>query len=102
MLNKKIAFASLLVFLSILACQSTYFGSENSSSPADVYLDLRAVWFKTEPEDLGITSEPGSKVPYAVLMDMSVDGDMVTLASSIVGDGSLLFSTGGGIIGCFC
>jgi hypothetical protein len=99
MLNRKIAFASLLVLLSMLACQSTYFGSENSSVPADVYLELRTLWFQTKPEDLGITSEPGSKVPYAVLMDMNVDGDLVTLASSIVGDGSLLSGAGGGIIG---
>jgi hypothetical protein len=101
MRNKKTAFASLLLLLSILACQGTSFGSENSASPApsDVYLDLRTLWFQTKPEDLGITAEPGSKVPYAVLMDMSVDGDLVTLASSIVGDGSLLYGSGGGFIG---
>jgi hypothetical protein len=99
MFNRKIAFASLLVLLSILACQGMNFGSEKSSSPADVYLDLRTLWFQTKPEDLGIPAEPGSKVPYAVLMDMSIDGDLVTLASSIVGDGSLLYGSGGGIIG---
>ncbi|HEU0294931.1 MAG TPA: hypothetical protein VFR47_19470 [Anaerolineales bacterium] len=99
MLNRTITFASLFVLLSILACQGTSFGSGNSSSPADIYLELRTVWFKTKPEDLGIKSEPESKVPYSVLMDMNVDGDLITIASSIVGDGSLLFSTGGGIIG---
>jgi hypothetical protein len=99
MLNRKIAFASLLVLLSMLACQSPYFGSENSSGPADIYLELRTVWFQTKPEALGLTSEPGSKVPYSVLMDMNVDGGLVTLASSIVGDGSLLYGSGGGIIG---
>ena len=99
MLNRKIVFASLLVLMSILTCQSASFRSENSSSPADIYLELRTVWFTTKPEDLGIPSASESKVPYSVLMDMSVDGDMVTLASSIVGDGSLLFGTGGGIIG---
>ncbi len=99
MLKKKIALASLFVLLSILACQSPFPASGDSSRPADIYLDLRTVWFQTKPEDLGITPDPASKVPFAVVMDMGVDGGTTTLGSSIVGDGSLLISTGGGFVG---
>lgn len=99
MRNSKTTFASLLVLLSVLACQSTFPAGGGSSLPADVYLDLRVVWFQTKPEDLGLTPDPESKVPYAVVMDMGVDGGTTTIGSSIVGDGSLLTSTGGGVIG---
>jgi hypothetical protein len=100
MLNRKFACASLLLLLSIVACQATSFGSGSSSSPAptDIYLELRTVWFQTKPEDLGIPAEAGSKVPYAVLMDMNIDGDLVTLASSIVSDGSLLYGSGADLL----
>jgi len=99
MLNSKLAFANLIIILSILACQNTIIGSEATPPPADIYLDLRNTWLTTKPEDLALTFEPGSKVPYAILMDMGIDGDTATIASSIVGDGSLLTSTGGGYIG---
>ena len=95
---KKVALASLVLLLSTLACQSP-FSNSNSSKPADIYLNLRIVWFQTKPESLNITSDPASKVPYVVLMDMNVNGEVTTVASSIVGDGSLLISGGGGIVG---
>jgi hypothetical protein len=97
--NKKLAAVSLFVLLSILACQSIVPGSGTDSTPADVYLDLRNIWFETTPEDLQISYEPGSNLPYVVIMDMDIDGDTATIASSIVGDGSLYTSTGGGYIG---
>lgn len=95
MLHSKLTFASLFILLSILACQSI----APQSAPEDVYLDLRNLWFETKPEDLQISYEPGSKVPYAVVMDMSLDKETVSIASSIVGDGSMYTSTGGGVIG---
>jgi len=99
MRNKKIILANLLTLLSILACQSTFVASNDSPPPMDVYLGLRNIWFTTKPEDLDIAFEPESKVPYAIVMDMGVNGDIATIVSSIVGDGSMYTSTGGGVIG---
>ena len=99
MQNKKVIFANLLVILSILACQNTLVASKDSPPPEEVYLGLRNIWFTTKAEELGITFEPESKVPYAILMDMGIDGGTVTIVSSIIGDGSMYTSTGGGVIG---
>jgi len=96
---KKIIFANLLILLSILACQSILAPSKDSPSPMEVYLGLRNIWFTTKPEDLGITFESESKVPYAIVMDMGINGDTATIVSSITGDESMYTSTGGGIIG---
>jgi hypothetical protein len=99
MQNKKIIFAVLLVLLPILACQSILVPGKDSPPPEEVYLGLRNIWFTTKPEDLDITFEPESKVPYAIVMDMGMDGNTVTIVSSIIGDGSMYTSTGGGVIG---
>jgi hypothetical protein len=99
MRNRKIILAGLLILSSILACQSAFVASKDSPPPMEVYLGLRNIWFTTKPEDLGIKFEPESRVPYAIVMDMSVNGDMATIVSSIVGDASMYTSTGGGVIG---
>jgi hypothetical protein len=99
MRNKKIILANLFIILSILACQNTLFASKDSPPPDEVYLGLRNIWFTIKPEEMGITFKPESKIPYAVLMDMGVDGDTVTIVSSLIGDGSMYTSTGGGVIG---
>ena len=96
---KKIAFANLLILSSILACQTVLVPGKDSPPPKEVYLGLRNLWFTTKPEDLGITFDPESKVPYAIVMDIGIDGDTATIVSSIIGDGSMYTSTGGGIIG---
>jgi hypothetical protein len=97
--NKKVIFAILLILLPILACQGTSVASENTQPPEEVYLGLRNIWFTTKPEDLDITFEPESKVPYAIVMDIGIDGNTATIVSSIIGDGSMYTSTGGGVIG---
>ena len=99
MQNKKSNFAILLFLLPILACQSVLGPTKDSPPPEEVYLGLRNIWFTTKPEDLNITFEPESQVPYAVVMDIGMDGDTVTIVSSIIGDGSMYTSTGGGVIG---
>lgn len=99
MQNRKLIFAILLILLPILACQSVLGPTKDSTPPEEVYLGLRNIWFTTKPEDLDITFEPESKVPYAIVMDIDMDGDTVTIVSSIIGDGSMYTSTGGGVIG---
>jgi hypothetical protein len=88
----------LFIFFSALACQSIL-PNKPAEPPADVYLGLRNIWFTTKPDELGVEYEPGSTVPYAIVMDIGFDGDTATIVSSIFGDGSMYTSTGGGILG---
>jgi len=92
-------FGILLILSSMLACQGILNTSKDSPPPGEVYLGLRNIWFTTKPEDLKITFEPKSKVPYAIVMDIGMDGNTATIVSSIIGDGSMYTSTGGGVIG---
>lgn len=94
----KLWLASLCMLLSILACQLPV-SKEESQALRKNYLQLRGIWFTTKPEDLGIVALPGSKEPYAIVMDMGMDQETATFASSIAGDGSMYTSTGGGVIG---
>jgi hypothetical protein len=99
MQNKKIFFGVLLILSSLIACQGISAASKDSPPPEEVYLGLRNIWFTTKPEDLKITFDPESKVPYAIVMDIGMDGGTATIVSSIIGDGSMYTSTGGGVIG---
>src|SRR5512141_156994 len=83
----KLWLASLFMLLSILACQLPV-SKEESQALKENYLQLRGIWFTTKPEDLGIVALPGSKEPYAIVMDMGIGQETATFASSIAGDGS--------------
>jgi len=98
MATKKIRLASLFLLLSILACRLPV-SKEESQALKENYFQLRNIWFTTKPEDLAITADKNSKEPYAIIMDMGISQATVTIASSIVGDGSMYTSTGGGVIG---
>lgn len=91
------AFLMFFVLLSTLACQ--FLAKEEVDPPSEKYLGLRNTWLTLNPDEVGIDYEPGSNVPYAVIMDIGISGGVVTIASSILGDGSMLTGAGGGIFG---
>jgi len=96
MANKNVLFTVLFILLSALACQLPM---SKSQALKENYLQLRNIWFTTRPEDLGIVALPGSTQPFAIIMDMGIDRETVTIASSFAGDGSMYTSTGGAVIG---
>ncbi len=96
---KKILNAILLIFLTTLACRGGLPREKESSPPSEVYLGLRDIWFTSTPEETGISVEPNSTSPYAVIMDIGFEEGTATIVSSIAGDGSMYTSGGGGIIG---
>ena len=102
-MNKKILLTLLAISGTLLvSCssqQKIYTASEDSPPPDEVYLGLRSIWLDTPPDELGIDFEEGSQIPYAVIMDIGLDNGTATIVSSIVGDGSMYTSTGGGMIG---
>jgi hypothetical protein len=66
----------------------------------DRYLEWRELWFSIKPDEIGLDLDPSSTIPYAVVMDIGLDdGEAASIGSSIVGDGSFLTNTGGGILG---
>jgi hypothetical protein len=74
--------------------------SSDSQSSMDKYLEWRELWFSIKPDEIGLDLDPSSTIPFAVVMDIGLDaGKAASFASSIVGDGSFLTSTGGGILG---
>lgn len=97
--TKKLITATIVILLATLACSSLAPSQKASKPPTEVYLGLRNIWFTTTPEQVGSKAEAGSKVPYAVVMDIGLGNGSVTIVSSIDGDGSMYTSTGGGIIG---
>jgi hypothetical protein len=97
--TKKIIVATLVILLSMLACQAVVPPGNDPQPPTDVYLGLRNIWFTSGPEQAGVTPEPDSKIPYAIVMDIGFDEGTATIVSSIAGDGSMYISNGGGIIG---
>jgi hypothetical protein len=62
-----------------------------------MYSGLRDMTLHMKPGDLGLN--PAESEPYAVVMDMDVDGRTATITSFATGDASLYLSTGGGTIG---
>jgi len=64
----------------------------------EMYWGLRGMALQTKPEDIGL-SPIGDREPYAVVMDMDVNGRTATITSLASGDASLYVSTGGGTIG---
>ena len=97
--TKKLITATIVILLATFACTSLVPSKKTAEPPAEVYLGLRNIWFTTTPEQVGSKAEPGSKVPYAVVMDIGLGNGSATIVSSIAGDGSMYTSTGGGIIG---
>ena len=57
------------------------------------YLGLRNIWLDTKRE------RGDSSIPYALLMEFHMPRGVITLAASQLGDASLLFNQGGGILG---
>jgi hypothetical protein len=99
MSKKKILISMLLILLATLACRSALPQEENTSPASEVYLSLRDIWFTSTPEETGVTVEPNSNIPYAIVMDIGFEGGTATIVSSIAGDGSMYTSGGGGILG---
>lgn len=97
--NLRNIFLLIVILMSTLACQALAGEQGDAGSPTDAYLGLRNIWFTSTPEDFGTQYEPGSAVPYAVVMDMGISGEVATLGSSNSGEASLYFSNGGGILG---
>ena len=72
----------------------------DSQSYVDAHPGWRNLWFTITPDELGLDLDPNSSIPFAVVMDMGQDnGAVVSLASSIIGDGSIVSSTGNRIFG---
>jgi len=72
----------------------------DSQSYVDAHLGWRNLWFTINPDELGLDLDPNTAIPFAVVMDIGQeDGVVVSLASSIIGDGSIVSSTGNRIFG---
>lgn len=99
MSTKNLIAATTAILFVTLACSSLVPTKKAPEPPTEVYLGLRNIWFATTPEQVGIKTDPGSKVPYAVVMDIGLGNGSATIVSSIAGDGSMYISPGGGIIG---
>lgn len=97
--TKKSFIAILLIVLATLACRGNLTQKQEAAPPSEVYLGLRDFWFNSTPEETGISVEPNSTTPYAVVMDLGFEEGTATIVSSIVGDGSMYTSGGGGILG---
>lgn len=69
-----------------------------SARPEDVYWDLRDMALHMKPEALGL-NPTDDREPFAVVMDMDVNGKTATIISFATGDASLYVSTGGSVIG---
>lgn len=107
-INKSIFLAILALALITTSCQlpirnnskETPIPSSDSPLSKDDYLEWRELWFNIKPEEIGLDNDPNSTIPFAIVMDIGLDdGESASFASSIVGDGSFLTSTGGGILG---
>jgi len=99
MSTKKLPIAILLIFLATLACRGGLPQEEKASPSSEVYLGLRDIWFTSTPEETGISVEPNSNTPYAVVMDRGFRNGTATIVSSIAGDASMYRSSGEGILG---
>jgi hypothetical protein len=99
MSSKKFLIAILLIVFATLACRGNLPQKQEAAPPSEVYLGLRDIWFTSTPEETGISVDPNSTTPYAVVMDIGFEEGTTTIVSSIAGDGSMYTSSGGGIIG---
>lgn len=97
--TKKPFIAILLIVLATFACRGNLPQKQEAAPPSEVYLGLRDIWFNATPEETGISVEPNSTTPYAVVMDLGFEEGTATIVSSIAGDGSMYTSGGGGILG---
>lgn len=73
--------------------------AKDRTKPTDeMYSGLRNLALTTKADDLDIRPS-GLQDPYAVVMDIDMNGATATVTSFSTGDASLYLSTGGGIIG---
>lgn len=66
--------------------------------PEAVFAKLRKRAFETTPESLRMAGSLGEDEPYAVVMEIGMSS-VVTLACFADGDASLVYQTGGGMVG---
>jgi hypothetical protein len=96
---RKKLFTYLLVLIFMLACQGISSQDKIVPTPVKDYIDLRNIWFTGTAEDLGLVVEHQSTIPFAVVMDIEMGDFTVSIASSIIGDGSMFTTTGSMVIG---
>lgn len=96
---KRRTFVFMLTLIFMLACQGISAQDQITPTPVGEYINLRNIWFTGKADDLGISVEPDSTIPFAVVMDIELDGFTVSIASSIIGDGSMYTTTGNVFIG---
>lgn len=106
--NKKFITTIGVLIVAVLACQAGVqndpqeiptISSSDSLSPMEKYLSWRELWFNTKPEDLGLEFGSNNSTPFAVVMEIGIGDGAASIASSIVGDGTVYTSTGSGIFG---
>ena len=85
-----------LLLLTVLACQALTPG-QGALSGSDLYMRLRDDALHMTSGPFGLQLDPGSTVPYGVLMDNVIDSQLTsTLTSFSSGDASLLLNSGNG------
>jgi ankyrin repeat protein len=85
----------VLVILIVLTAVVALAAKKRNSSNAEVAQRLRRTMLETVPEG----TAAGADDPFLVVMDMPRSGAVVSVMSSTIGDASIYFSTGGGVIG---
>lgn len=81
----------------ILGVSAAAAAAKRSAGDEGMYSGLRDMTLHMKPEDLGLN--PADREPYAVVMDLDMNGYTATITSFATGDASLYLSTGGGTIG---
>lgn len=89
-------FATVLTALGIGGAAAT---QAQTTPPAEMSGDLRAMVFRLSAKDIGITQDTYHQQVWGVVMETGLDRGYYTLVALADGSTSLYFSTGGGIIG---
>jgi hypothetical protein len=88
---------TIAAMMLVLGLSTVAAGAKRPADNDGMYSGLRDMTLHMKPEDLGLN--PADREPYAVVMDMDMNGYTATITSFATGDASLYLSTGGGTIG---
>lgn len=89
----------VVVAVAIAAVRGVASGTKGQRPQAvdGAYSGLRKLALSTKAVDIGL--KPRANEPYAIVMDIDVNGRTATITSFATGDASLYLSSGGGTIG---